>query len=850
MSSHKLTGASGTHIIHSWEFENQTVREKASSFVTSDLYKLALQLDDLSLWRLVSLAPATWALIGESELSQTSFNNVAQNDIKTITTKIDPDQLRAVQVFELVNGPGGQINNSLDFDLADESKFIQENAATGTDFGSPEGSFSFVPRTNTSVTNNGETLNILGTIPGPIYSNSFLTSGKRHVEFVIGSEGLWPGFSQNTQTTWVNGSNTDTGLTWPGSANIYCNGSASALAPYGSYRPGITDTDMALHSGDVCAVSIDFDATSPAGYGPSFIFWKNGVQLCNPVRSSYSQYAPPAYLCPAAVNFSGLTSGSMTVHVDRTDMIYPIPDGYKAWDVDESDSVRLHGGTGFSPFIWDGNYYQDNNINHLWTLDATKTKIYTSDWSGNIYGDWDRGVDSGVWYLEAYCEYPQYLQPGIGYINADNTVYASICKYSDATSWTVYSFAVNADEHWIDVYKNGTYKERVTYTLPAGCRLVPYAGDFITGGPTRACWWYTGIGSVFNYPGLIPSGANPGFGTAFTYASSAYVTTSDQNHISLNGVQKIESVSAIATIPANTSIKALVSLDGRQTWKSCDYSPDHFNPTRPSCVSNFADPYLTATSTDSHFTLATLTSKNSGKYYVEFIVVDGRNQIFGPCSNIPTINELSAHLTGNVGVYVTNDSIVRYTGQTYLSASVLNDGVVGMALDLDNHTVKFSYENQWGASLPLVSGDFFVTWMGKVSSSGTSTATLVTNPSSLKYAPPTGYTAGWGTGTQGLSAVTGMDFSSAGSLSSTLSALSDYTVNGASFLDFAWQLNTSDTSITPALDQVTVTYAETNFYKAKEVGADYEVSLTSGTETQVKKLTTGTAPTVKVNILL
>lgn len=59
MSLHKNLTIGDQHVIHNWEYANSTVREAASGFVGTDLKKLALQLDDNSLWLLTATTP-TW----------------------------------------------------------------------------------------------------------------------------------------------------------------------------------------------------------------------------------------------------------------------------------------------------------------------------------------------------------------------------------------------------------------------------------------------------------------------------------------------------------------------------------------------------------------------------------------------------------------------------------------------------------------------------------------------------------------------------------------------------------------------------------------------------------------------
>src|SRR5262245_346206 len=54
------------HIPHNWEYANAAAREAATGFVDADLKKLALQLDDSSLWILTAVDP-TWVRVGAAD---------------------------------------------------------------------------------------------------------------------------------------------------------------------------------------------------------------------------------------------------------------------------------------------------------------------------------------------------------------------------------------------------------------------------------------------------------------------------------------------------------------------------------------------------------------------------------------------------------------------------------------------------------------------------------------------------------------------------------------------------------------------------------------------------------------
>lgn len=60
---HKNLVGDNIHVPHAWEYADQTAREGASGFVTADLNKIALQLDDYTLYALTATTP-TWTSYG------------------------------------------------------------------------------------------------------------------------------------------------------------------------------------------------------------------------------------------------------------------------------------------------------------------------------------------------------------------------------------------------------------------------------------------------------------------------------------------------------------------------------------------------------------------------------------------------------------------------------------------------------------------------------------------------------------------------------------------------------------------------------------------------------------------
>ena len=71
---------------------------------------------------------------GTANIIQTTFSGVNQSGSNTVTHASDPSLERMVQVAELQDGATGVPDTTLDFDVADEGDFIQEDTVSGTDF--------------------------------------------------------------------------------------------------------------------------------------------------------------------------------------------------------------------------------------------------------------------------------------------------------------------------------------------------------------------------------------------------------------------------------------------------------------------------------------------------------------------------------------------------------------------------------------------------------------------------------------------------------------------------------------------------------------------------------------------
>jgi len=104
---HKNVGIGDNHPTHNWEYANAAARTGATGFVAGDVHKLALQLDDLSLWILVNTTP-TWQAFGVGistflGLSDTPASYTGQAGKAVVVNGTE-------NALEFVTGGGGYTN--------------------------------------------------------------------------------------------------------------------------------------------------------------------------------------------------------------------------------------------------------------------------------------------------------------------------------------------------------------------------------------------------------------------------------------------------------------------------------------------------------------------------------------------------------------------------------------------------------------------------------------------------------------------------------------------------------------------------------------------------------------------
>lgn len=105
-----LTGADNMHVPYAWEYANQSARETGIGVDASGIGKLARQLDDNTLWMLISASPVTWKQAGGGASFPSGTRLLfQQSTAPTGWTKDTTVNDRALRVVSGAVGSGGSI---------------------------------------------------------------------------------------------------------------------------------------------------------------------------------------------------------------------------------------------------------------------------------------------------------------------------------------------------------------------------------------------------------------------------------------------------------------------------------------------------------------------------------------------------------------------------------------------------------------------------------------------------------------------------------------------------------------------------------------------------------------------
>jgi len=84
---HAQTVANGIHIAHSFEYVNAQARELATDVLPTDVNKLALQLNDRTMWMLAGVSPTVWQKVSLSDSEQAQLSILLQTGGNAVAFK-------------------------------------------------------------------------------------------------------------------------------------------------------------------------------------------------------------------------------------------------------------------------------------------------------------------------------------------------------------------------------------------------------------------------------------------------------------------------------------------------------------------------------------------------------------------------------------------------------------------------------------------------------------------------------------------------------------------------------------------------------------------------------------------
>ena len=339
-----------------------------------------------------------------------------------------------------------------------------------------------------------------------------------------------------------------------------------------------------------------------------------------------------------------------------------------------------------------------------------------------------------------------------------------------------------------------------------------------------------------------------------------YITTSDQNQINLTNITEINSCSVTYSLPTYTDIKVLASFDDRTTWKS----PTTSGGLTPSVLSaSYADTSYVLTNGNKTGEISWAAANGgsacpaetltSGKWYWEILCESTLNCTAGIYNATNSnFSQYPGAVTNSVG-YVQNGT--RYmTGSSSWGGTYTTGDVIAFAVDIEAGDLTFYVNNVQKATLTGLS------WIqagiraaigGMGAASTNSKMTIRFDPSEQTYSAPSGYTAGYGIDNTSYSWEDHSEpttVSGWGNLTALSSLLNSYTVSGTdTYLDFAFQLSTTNREATPNIDLITLNYDEVGSYRVNST--DYQVDFISSTQTRVTKLSEG-SKNIKLSVLI
>lgn len=168
MSNHDQLNGKNIHVPHSFEFLNAEERSTTTGFTVDDLKKLALQLDNMSLWQLETYAPIKWVHIADTS---PNFENNVDNLVSVSTAyahaletgnahgltkaNLGLDNVPNVDCTNASNITTGTLPSSVIPPIAISSTYVIDNEAAQLALSAQEGDVAIRPDLPASYIHNG-----------------------------------------------------------------------------------------------------------------------------------------------------------------------------------------------------------------------------------------------------------------------------------------------------------------------------------------------------------------------------------------------------------------------------------------------------------------------------------------------------------------------------------------------------------------------------------------------------------------------------------------------------------------------------------------------------------------------
>ncbi len=517
-------------------------------------------------------------------VTQQAYQNIDEDDVVVMTHDEDADSSRIVQIVELISSSESTTDTSLDFDQSDETDFIQENSINGTDF------------------IDGKIL-LHGVVGGSVQQQKLFAQ-----DVGDGDEFGWS-VSIYGDTAIVGAYKEDEGGSDAGAAYIFTRtgtdwSQQAKLTASDAQSDDNFGSSVAIY-GDTAIVGAYKEDTGTTGAGAAYIFTRSGttwsqqqkIQAANPYDNDEFGGAVSIYGDTVVVGSARSDTGGT-----NTGAVYVFTVSGTTWSQQEkllASDAQSHDLFGYSVSIYGdtvivGAYKEDEGGS-----DAGAAYIFTrtgTDWSqqqklkasdaatydsfGNsvsIYGD--------IAIVGASFEDTVAGSAGAVYIfTRTGTTWTEKQKIqaSDAQSADYFGHSVSIHG---DTLIAGAYGEDDGGSAAGAAYLFTVSGTTwvqqqkLIASDAEAEDEFGWSVSIYGDTVIVgahlehPSAANAGSAYIFSTTSMVYptnpyyVTTSNENHLLLSEVFQVNSCSVTNTLPADTSIKCLISFDNRSTWE-------------------------------------------------------------------------------------------------------------------------------------------------------------------------------------------------------------------------------------------------------------------------------------------